>query len=169
MIEFEFPLENDNVSLVKTEEKHFDGLYKVGSNPILWEQHIDKSRWEIDSFREYINGGLENKEGCYTIIDKKMNKVIGTTRFYSFDEKEPSIKIGYTFISYDYWGTSMNYQIKKLMLDYIFQYLDKVYFDIWKENHRSQKSIEKLGGEKLGLEKNNKYLYLIKKQVWENL
>ena len=55
------------------------------------------------------------------------------------------------------------------MLDYIFQYLDKVYFDIWKENHRSQKSIEKLGGEKLGLEKNNKYLYLIKKQVWEKL
>ena len=98
-----------------------------------------------------------------------MNKVIGTTRFYSFDEKEPSIKIGYTFISYDYWGTSMNYQIKKLMLDYIFQYLDKVYFDIWKENHRSQKSIEKLGGKKLGLEKNNKYLYLIKKQVWEKL
>ena len=54
MIEFEFPLENDNVSLVKTEEKHFDGLYKVGSNPILWEQHIDKSRWEIDSLENIL-------------------------------------------------------------------------------------------------------------------
>ena len=63
----------------------------------------------------------------------------------------------------------MNYQIKKLMLDYIFQYFDKVYFDIWKTNYRSQKSVEKFGGEKLSLEKNNKYLYLIEKKVWKNL
>ena len=63
----------------------------------------------------------------------------------------------------------MNYQIKKLMLNYIFQFLDKVYFDIWKTNYRSQKSIEKLGGKKLSLDKNNKYLYLLEKKVWKNL
>ena len=40
----------------------------------------------------------------------------------------------------------MNYQIKKLMLEYIFQFLNKVYFDIWKINYSSQKSIEKLSG-----------------------
>ena len=62
----------------------------------------------------------------------------------------------------------MNYKIKKLMLDYIFQYLNKVYFDIWETNYRSQKSVEKLGGERLSLEKNNKYLYLIEKTVWGN-
>ena len=44
-----------------------------------------------------------------------------------------------------------NYQIKKLMLEYIFKFLDKVYFDIWKINYRSQKSIEKLGGKKITL------------------
>ena len=62
----------------------------------------------------------------------------------------------------------MNYQIKKLMLDYVFQYLDKVYFDIWERNYRSQKSVEKLGGKKLRLEKNNKFLYLIEKMDWRN-
>ena len=167
MIEFKIHLENDNVSLVQTEEEHFHGLYTVGSSPIIWEQHKDRDRWEKDNFRKYIDGGLDNKEGCYTIIDKKLNKIIGTTRYYSFNEKEPSVKIGYTFISDEYWGTSMNFQIKKLMLDYIFQYLDKVYFEIWEENIRSQNSVEKLGGKKLRLEKNNKYLYLIEKKVWE--
>ena len=29
-------------------------------------------------------------------------------------------------------------------LKYIFKFLDKVYFDIWKINYRSQKSIEKV-------------------------
>ena len=65
-----------------------------------------------------------------SIIDKKINEIIGTTRYYSFDENEHSVKIGYTFISNEYWGTDMNYQLKKLMLDYIFQFLDKVYFDL---------------------------------------
>ena len=103
----------------------------------------------MNNFRKYIDGGLNNKEGCFSIIDKKINEIIGTTRYYSFDENEHSVKIGYTFISNQYWGTDMNYQIKKLMLEYIFKFLDKVYFDIWKINYRSQKSIEKLGGKKL--------------------
>ena len=54
------------------------------------------------------------------------------------------------------------------MLDYIFQFLDIVYFDIWKFNYRSQKSIEKLGGKKMTLN-NNKYLYIIEKNGWEKL
>ena len=169
MIDFKVHLENDIVSLVQIQENHFEGLYTVGMNPFIWEQHQNQDRWELNNFRKYIDGGLNNKEGCFTIIDKKINKIIGTTRYYSFNQEDLSIKIGYTFISQDYWGTKMNYQIKKLMLDYIFQYLDKVYFDIWKTNNRSQKSVEKIGGKKLSLDKNNKYLYLLEKKVWENL
>ena len=169
MIDFKIPLENDIVSLIQTEKKHFEELYTVGSNPVIWEQHQNQDRWELNNFRKYIDDGLNNKEGCFTIIDKKINKIIGTTRYYFFNQEDLSIKIGYTFISQNYWGTKMNYQIKKLMLDYIFQFLDKVYFDIWKTNYRSQKSIEKLGGKKLSLDKNNKYLYLLEKKVWKNL
>ena len=169
MIDFKINLENNLVSLIQTQEEHFEDLYNVGKNPVIWEQHLDSDRWKLDNFRKYIDGGLNNKEGSYTIIDKKINEVIGTTRYYSFNQEELSVKIGYTFISNKYWGTEMNYQIKKLMLDYIFQFLDKVYFDIWKTNYRSQKSIEKLGGKKLSLDKNNKYLYLLEKKVWKNL
>tara|TARA_B000000460_G_scaffold187731_1_gene135178 strand:- start:28 stop:552 length:525 start_codon:yes stop_codon:yes gene_type:complete len=169
MIDFKVHLENEIVSLPQTVENHFEGLYKVGNNLIIWEQHLDKDRWKFNNFRKYIDGGLKNREGCFTIIDKGKNKIIGTTRYYSFNKDKLSVKIGYTFISQHYWGTHINYQIKKLMLDYIFQYLDKVYFDIWKTNYRSQKSVEKIGGKKLSLEENNKYLYLIEKKVWENL
>ena len=168
MIYFKVNLENEIVSLVQTVENHFEDLYTIGSNPIIWEQHLDKDRWKLNNFRKYIDGGIGNKEGCFTIIDKEVNKIIGTTRYYSFNDEEHSVKIGYTFISQHYWGTHMNYQIKKLMLDYVFQYLDKVYFDIWERNYRSQKSVEKLGGKKLRLEKNNKFLYLIEKMDWRN-
>jgi len=61
----------------------------------------------------------------------------------------------------------MNYQIKKLMMDYIFQFLDKVYFEIGKNNFRSQKSVEKLGGIKIKLLNDKNYLYLIEKSKWK--
>ncbi len=84
--------------------------------------------------------------GCFTIVDKKLDKFIGSTRFYSHDKKKDgSIRVGHTFLSNNYWGTSVNFQIKKLMLVYAFRYIDKVYFDIGEENFRSIKATEKLG------------------------
>ena len=167
MIDFKIILENNYVRLVQTSEDHFQELYQVGSNPVIWKQHPNQDRWKKNNFRKYFEGGLNNSEGCFTIIDKKINKIIGSTRFYSFDEKKQSVKIGYTFISNEYWGTEMNYQIKKLMMDYIFQFLDKVYFEIGKTNFRSQKSVEKLGGKKVKLQKKENYLFLIDKNKWE--
>lgn len=167
LIEFKITLENNYVRLVQTSEDHFQELYQIGSNPVIWEQHPNQDRWKKNNFRKYFEGGLNNSEGCFTIIDKKINKIIGNTRFYSFDENNQSVKIGYTFISNEYWGTEMNYQIKKLMMDYIFQFLDKVYFEIGKNNFRSQKSVEKLGGIKIKLLNDKNYLYLIEKSKWK--
>jgi RimJ/RimL family protein N-acetyltransferase len=167
LIEFKITLENNYVRLVQTSEDHFQELYQIGSNPVIWEQHPNQDRWKKNNFRKYFDGGINNSEGCFTIIDKKINKIIGTTRFYSFDENKQSVKIGYTFISNEYWGTKINYQIKKLMMDYIFQFLDKVYFEIGKTNFRSQKSVEKLGGKKVKPQKKENYLYLIDKSKWK--
>ena len=41
MIDFKINLENNFVSLVQTQEEHFEELYKVGNNPDIWEQHLD--------------------------------------------------------------------------------------------------------------------------------
>ena len=71
---------------------------------------------------------------CFIIAYKTLDKFIGSTRFYSHDKIDNSIRVGYTFLSNEYLGTSVNLQIKKLMLDYAFRYIDKVYFDIGEEN-----------------------------------
>ena len=50
-------------------------------------------------------------------------------------------------------GKGINPQIKKLMLDYIFQFVDTVHFHIGKENYRSQIALERLGGKKIAEQK----------------
>ena len=76
MIEFKITLENNYVSLVQTSEDHFQELYQIGSNPVIWEQHPNQDRWKKNNFRKYFDGGINNSEGCFTIIDKKINKII---------------------------------------------------------------------------------------------
>ena len=52
MIDFKVHLENEIVDLPQTVENHFEGLYKVGNNLIIWEQHLAKDRWKFNNFRK---------------------------------------------------------------------------------------------------------------------
>ncbi len=57
-----------------------------------------------------------------------------------------AVEIGWSFLSRKYWGGVYNKSIKKLLIDYAFESLEDVIFYIGKENIRSQKAVEKIGG-----------------------
>ena len=136
-------LETNLFSLVQLEQSHYEELYTVASNPIVWEQHQEKNRWQEENFLKFFQKAIQNNNGCFVVFNKNLNKIIGSTRFYL--STKDSIKIGYTFLSPEYWGTGANKEIKKAMLDYAFEFVDKVYFDVGKKNIRSRTAVEKLG------------------------
>ena len=97
MVEFKISLENNYVRLVQTSENHFQELYKVGSNPVVWEQHQNQDRWKKNNFRKYFEGGLNNNEGCFTIIDKKINNRVDQMIKDGFiDEVNDLLKKGFS-------------------------------------------------------------------------
>ncbi|WP_346239445.1 GNAT family N-acetyltransferase [Niabella insulamsoli] len=142
-------LESENILLSPLNERDFDTLYLAASNPKIWEQHPNKERWKKEVFKTFFVGAIQSK-GAFKIIDKSSDSVIGSTRFYDLSEQESSIQIGYTFYKTEYWGRGTNNLVKTLMLDYIFNYVSKVYFHIGANNIRSQKAIVKLGALKVG-------------------
>jgi len=142
---FEVELETENFFLVQTVQSHFDGLYVVASNPMVWEQHPERDRWKEPVFLQFFQKALENDLGCFTIIDKTKNSVVGSTRFYSFDSANDAIRLGYTFMDPSYWGTGANREIKNTLIDLAFSVVDKIFFDIGPDNHRSRAAVEKLG------------------------
>ena len=141
-------LENENVKLVPLNPNDFEELFSVASDPKIWEQHPNKDRYQREVFEKFFQGAIESK-GAFKIMDKSSNEVAGSTRFYDYNPKENSIFIGYTFYATKFWGSKLNPQVKKLMLDYIFQFVDKVNFHVGKNNIRSQKAMEKLGAKKV--------------------
>lgn len=166
-------LENENFKLVPLKEDDFERLFAVASDPKVWEQHPNKDRYKREIFENFFQGAIQSK-GAFLILDKTSNEVLGSTRFYDFDEENNSILIGYTFYGTKSWGKNINPQVKKLMLDYIFQFAETVIFHVGKENIRSQKAMEKLGAKKIGEEEiayfgeapKTNVIFEIKKENW---
>lgn len=148
-------LENDSVLMEPLTPADFENLYVVASDPAIWLQHPNKDRYKKAVFEQFFQGAIDS-QGAFKIIDKPSGKLVGSTRFYDYDPTEDSVCIGYTFYATNVWGTGFNANVKKLMLDYIFQYVEKVYFHVGAENFRSQKAVERLGAVKVE-EKNVAY------------
>lgn len=142
-------LENEKINLLPLQEEDFERLYAVASDPLVWEQHPNKNRYEREVFQNFFEGAMLS-QGAFLIMDKATDEVMGSTRFYDYNEKDNSIFIGYTFYGRKFWGGKFNPQVKKLMLEYIFQFVDVVKFHVGAENWRSRKAMEKLGATLIG-------------------
>lgn len=141
-------LENELIKLVPLESIDLERLYAVAADPAIWAQHPTKDRYKKEVFQLYFDSAIESKT-AFLIFDKASNKLIGSSRYYDYKPENKTIAIGFTFLATDYWGGNYNKSIKKLMLDYGFQFVDSVMFHIGATNIRSQKAVEKIGGKKM--------------------
>ena len=169
-------IQNDLIKIEPLAATDFEILFAVASDPLIWEQHPNKNRYQRAEFENYFKGAIESG-GAFLISDSNTGQIIGSSRYYDLNELEKSILIGYTFIAKSHWGGKYNPALKSLMLNHAFQFVDTVFFHVGAANTRSQKAMEKLGAEKAGeLEvayygepiKSN-LIYKIEKKDWINL
>lgn len=164
MVDFKTNLESAAYSLVQTDESHFDALYTIANDPLLWAQHPNSDRWQRDVFVDFFQTALKNDLGCFTIIDKASGQTIGSTRFYSHEPQDSAVRLGYTFLARNFWGTRANSQIKSVLLNYAFSIVQKVYFDIGEKNYRSLKATQKLGAVFHAALEDDKVVYVLHKR-----
>jgi N-acetyltransferase len=72
--------------------------------------------------------------------------MIGSSRYWNFDPANSEVEIGWTFLERPYWGGNYNRELKQLMLDHAFRFVENVVFVVGGKNRRSQKAVEKIGG-----------------------
>ena len=142
--EFQPSLENESVRIEPIQASDFKRLYEIASDPLIWEQHPNKNRYQRAMFETFFKGALESG-GAFLVFDKKSGQLIGSSRFCEYNAEASSVSIGYTFLARDHWGTTYNRALKSLMLDHAFRFVDSVVFHIGALNLRSQKAIERLG------------------------
>ena len=127
----------------------FHELYAVACDPLIWEQHPAYDRYREEVFQAFFREGLESG-GALIAIDSKLGRVIGSSRFYAYNEARSEIEIGWTFLARSYWGGLYNGEMKQLMLRHAFQFVERVLFLIGPQNLRSRRAVEKLGAVRVG-------------------
>ena len=123
----------------------WESLFAVAADPLIWEQHPAGDRYQEKVFREFFREALESG-GAFVVIDRQTQKIIGSSRYFGFDPNKSEIEIGWTFLARSYWGGKYNGELKQLMLDHAFRFVESVVFLIGPTNLRSQKAVEKIGG-----------------------
>lgn len=149
-------LEGTTIKLVPMDESHVEGLARVLRNPNIWEFTWRKITSD-EQVQDLITTAFVNQNNGsqipFVIIEQATGQIVGTTRIMHPDMVHRNAEIGCTWISPEYWRTSVNTEAKSLLLHYCFEELKliRVEFTVVKTNLRSQRAVERLGAVKEGV------------------
>jgi RimJ/RimL family protein N-acetyltransferase len=122
-------------------------LFKAGSDPEIWKVHPIRDRYTEPEFRKFFDGAVKSKMG-FVFVDRSSGALIGSSRYFGYEPEPSEIEIGWTFIVRSHWGGATNREVKRLMLDHAFTFVDTVIFWVGEKNWRSQAAMTKIGGVK---------------------
>lgn len=146
-IDFEFQptLAGARITVRPIATTDWASMFAAAADPEIWKQHPAHDRYTERVFREYFDGAIECGS-AFAFVDRENRKIFGSSRYHGFDPVTREIEIGWTFLARDYWGGSYNSEIKQLMLEHAFQFVDTVVFWVGETNARSRRAMEKVGG-----------------------
>lgn len=157
----ELILENERALLrpLTLEDHEWLSVFSV-NEPDLWSYSLISAAGE-EALRHYIQGALklrsEEDSYAFIVLDKRINKYVGSTRFYDYQERHNTIQLGYTWYGKEFQGTGINKNCKYLMLEYAFEHLalDRVEFRADNNNKRSIAAMKSIGCQEEGILRSN--------------
>ena len=101
-----------------------ESFERLTADPSMWIYFtVDLS--VKSELSDWVETGLNEHKNLillsFTIINKSVDKLIGSTSFGNFSEKDQRVEIGRTWIAKEFQGTGVNDEIKFLMLKYAFE------------------------------------------------
>lgn len=138
------PLVGETLRLRPLAREDFEPLQSAASDPATWAGHPARDRHETHVFEPYFQFLLASGTAL-VILDRKADRIIGCSRYYSAPDRPDGIAVGFTFLSNAYWGGETNFEVKRLMLGHAFRWYPEVWFHIDPTNVRSQRATAKLG------------------------
>ncbi len=143
--DFQPTLVGDTLLLRPVREDDWASLFAAASDPLIWEQHPAKDRYQEPVFRKFFDAAFSSRMAL-SIVDRATGHIIGSSRYHGHDAERSEVEIGWTFMARSHWGGATNRELKRLMLDHAFTIVDTVIFWVGETNTRSRRAMEKIGG-----------------------
>ena len=94
----------------------YETLYQAASDPLIWEQHPEPTRYQREVFQKFFDGAVQCGSG-FVVLDKATGQLIGSSRYWDYRPDADRIEIGFTFLVRSHWGGKYNAELKRLMLE----------------------------------------------------
>jgi RimJ/RimL family protein N-acetyltransferase len=143
--DFQPTLTGSTVTIRPMSVSDWPELFHAASDPEIWKLHPRSDRYTEPAFRKYFDSGIDSQM-AFVFVDRTDHRLIGSSRYFGHDAALSEIEIGWTFIVRSHWGGAANREVKRLMLDHAFTFVDTVVFWVGEKNFRSQGAMTKIGG-----------------------
>lgn len=148
-------LEGEHVRLVPMTAADLPVLTEVGSDAELWRWTSTRADTP-EGMAEYVAGALRDREAGvampFVTVDRKTDRVIGSTRFGNIDRFNRRVEIGWTWLTPTHQRTASNSEAKYLMLRQAFEVWQCVRVELKTDalNEKSRKAMERIGAKEEG-------------------
>ncbi len=157
-------LENDRTKLYPRTWADFEGTLDIALDRNIWKwyPHILETEDQLRAhFQDCERLFQAKSKYTFAIVDKKTDKIAGSTSFQFISDYDKRLEIGWTWLGMDYQGTGLNKACKLLQLEYVFDVLqyERVEFKADVLNLPSVKAMEKLGATREGVLRNRRQMF----------
>lgn len=156
---YEHVLENERVILMPLCLNHINNLKTIAKEELIWKYFIGESNGH-SRIKEYVKNAILKRSKKHTyafaIFDKKEKAFAGSTRFFEFSQENKTVRIGYTWIGKEFWGTGLNKNCKHLLLEFAFETIgfERVGLGVHSENILSIAAMKSIGLKQEGVLRN---------------
>ncbi|HKJ41650.1 MAG TPA: GNAT family protein [Sunxiuqinia sp.] len=125
-MDFNFELENECVKLRPVRRSDFDAFENLTNDQSMWN-YFTSDLSDKDVLITWVDEAVDQlkakKRLALTLIEKKQNRIIGSTSLGNISERDKRIEIGWTWIGREFQGKGFNDEVKYLLLKYCFEEL----------------------------------------------
>ena len=150
-----------DVTLRSLEQGDIEYLWEL-YNPKIFQFMLNKVE-SYEHLEQWLQVGIQQMEIAktalsYVVEHTETKEIMGTTRIYQIDQVNHTCEIGSTFYGDKYQRTHVNTTCKYLLLKHCFEELGmiRVQFQTDELNVTSQRAIERIGGVKEGVLRNER-------------
>ncbi|HYK73141.1 MAG TPA: GNAT family protein [Pseudoneobacillus sp.] len=159
-----FELTGETVKLLPMELEHISDLWEAAKPEEIWE-FTSGIVTSIEECSNMVESAIADREKGisypFVIREIESNRIVGSTRFLDISPFHKSVEIGWTWYHPSVWRTRVNTECKFLLLEHAFEKwnLNRVQLKTDARNVRSQKAIERIGGVKEGILRQDRVIH----------
>jgi N-acetyltransferase len=149
-------LTGDRVELRPLQRDHAPALLQAAADGELWNLRVTVVPGP-NTVNQYIETALAGRDAGtvmpFVIVDKKQERVVGSTRFWKIDRVNRKQEIGHTWLAASAQRTGVNLEAKYLLLAHAFETMQcvRVQFTTDELNEKSRAAILAIGATQEGI------------------